>query len=85
MRSKVVVITEHNESARRILNARMRRIDLFCKLLGPLTVSLVNGGSTIIAIWITLGMNVLSVPIEYICIARVRKYSQHSARLADIL
>lgn len=53
----------------------MRRIDLFCKLLGPLFISLVTAASTLIAIWTVLGMNVASVLVEYICIARVRPVS----------
>ncbi|KAL2115407.1 hypothetical protein VTJ04DRAFT_9662 [Mycothermus thermophilus] len=57
-RDWVVVITEGNEAARRVMNARMRRIDLFCKLVGPLTVALIATGSVLAAIWSTLGMNV---------------------------
>ncbi|KAF2839140.1 hypothetical protein M501DRAFT_1024162 [Patellaria atrata CBS 101060] len=72
-RDWVVVIAEDNKAARRIMNARMRRIDLFCKLLGPLAISLINGASPIAAIWVTLGMNTLSISIEYICITRVFK------------
>lgn len=53
------------------MNARMRRIDLFCKLMGPLTVSLVAIASTEIAIWTTLGMNLASVIVEYVAIEQV--------------
>lgn len=53
------------------LNARMRRIDLFCKLVGPLFIALIDGASTKAAIFVALGMNVLSVPIEYLAIAQV--------------
>lgn len=53
------------------MNARMRRIDLFCKLMGPLTISLVAIASTKIAIYTTLGMNVVSVFIEYVFIEQV--------------
>ncbi|KAK9424218.1 putative Ferroporti-1 [Seiridium unicorne] len=70
-RDWVVVITEGNESLRRTLNARMRRIDLLCKLLGPLVISNVAIASTLIAIWATLAMNIISVMVEYICIAQV--------------
>ncbi|KAL9095170.1 MAG: hypothetical protein Q9165_002426 [Trypethelium subeluteriae] len=70
-RDWVVVISGDDESARRILNAHMRRIDLFCKLLGPLVISLVNGGSFRIAILITLSMNAISTPIEYFTISTV--------------
>lgn len=54
------------------LNARMRRIDLFCKLAGPLFIALIDGASTKIAIFVTFGINALSVPIEYFAIAQVR-------------
>ncbi|TDZ40668.1 Solute carrier family 40 member 1 [Colletotrichum trifolii] len=70
-RDWVVVITKGNEQARQDLNARIRRIDLFCKLVGPLAISLVDGASTTMAIWVTLGMTLLSVVTEYLCIARV--------------
>jgi solute carrier family 40 (iron-regulated transporter), member 1 len=53
------------------MNARMRRIDLICKLLGPLSISLVAMASTLIAIQVTLGMSVASVLVEYVCIAQV--------------
>ncbi|KAK2811656.1 hypothetical protein FQN50_001999 [Emmonsiellopsis sp. PD_5] len=39
----------------------MRRIDLCCKLGGPLFIALLDGISTNIAILTTLGMNILSV------------------------
>ncbi|KAK3368514.1 Ferroporti-1 [Podospora didyma] len=68
-RDWVVVITEDNEDARRTLNARMRRIDLLCKLLGPLAISTVAIASTLTAIWTTLAMNIVSVVVEYRCIA----------------
>jgi hypothetical protein len=54
-----------------VLNAQMRRIDLFCKLFGPLVISLIDGISTTIAIWVTLGLNVASVVVEYFAIAEV--------------
>ncbi|KAI6495647.1 hypothetical protein MCOR11_005317 [Pyricularia oryzae] len=73
-RDWVVVITEGNESTRRVLNARIRRIDLFCKLVGPLIISAVAAASTLLAIWTTLAMNILSVAVEYICIAQVYKH-----------
>ncbi|OLN89329.1 Solute carrier family 40 member 1 [Colletotrichum chlorophyti] len=53
------------------LNARIRRIDLFCKLIGPLAISLIDGASTTVAIWVTLSMTLVSVVTEYMCIARV--------------
>jgi Ferroportin1 (FPN1) len=57
---------------RAALNARMRRIDLICKLGGPLTIALIQGASTKAAVLITLGFNALSVVIEYFAIASVR-------------
>lgn len=53
------------------MNVRMRRIDLACKLLGPLAISLVAMASTKIAIWTTLGMNLASVVVEYVAIEQV--------------
>lgn len=70
-RDWVVVITERNEEARRKMNARMRRIDLFCKLLGPLTVALIAAASVKAAVYTTLGMNLASVMVEYLCIETV--------------
>ncbi|RYP08038.1 hypothetical protein DL765_008932 [Monosporascus sp. GIB2] len=58
-RDWVVVITEGNEPARRVLNARIRRIDLCCKLLGPLVISTIAIASNIIAIWSALAMNLI--------------------------
>jgi hypothetical protein len=56
----------------------MRRIDLLCKLLGPLVISSISLASTLVAIWATLTMNVLSVLIEYVCIEQVRYSPQHA-------
>ncbi len=53
------------------LNARIRRIDLLCKLLGPLVISFIAIPSTLIAIWITLAMTLLSVVPEYTFIEQV--------------
>jgi iron-regulated transporter 1 len=49
----------------------MRRIDLFCKLVGPLSIALVAGFSTSIAIIVTFAMTAGSVFVEYYAIARV--------------
>ena len=49
----------------------MRRIDLFCKLAGPLFIALIDGASTKIAIFVTLGINIISLPVEYFAIAQV--------------
>lgn len=57
----------------------MRRIDLICKLIGPLLISFVDGFSTKIAILVNLGMNILCVPVEYFAIANVC-FLQHSSK-----
>lgn len=49
----------------------MRRIDLFCKLLAPVFISLLDGLSTKAAIWTVFGMNAISVVVEYGAIAQV--------------
>ncbi len=49
----------------------MRRIDLICKLIGPLFIALINGVSTEVAIIVNFSMNVASVVVEYTNIARV--------------
>lgn len=66
-RDWLVVISEGRDAARRKLNARMRRIDLFCKLFGPLAISLINGSS----LWVTLAMSCVSVVVEYFAVAVV--------------
>jgi len=53
------------------MNAQMRRIDLVCKLIGPLFIALIDGISTDTAILVNFGMNVCSVVVEYYSIARV--------------
>ncbi|KAK7975626.1 pectate lyase E [Apiospora arundinis] len=67
----VVVIAGNDEASLRSLNAQMRRIDLLCKLFGPLLIALLVGISTKFAIWVNLGMNLASVIVEYFAIARV--------------
>lgn len=49
----------------------MRRIDLFCKLFGPLAVALLDGYSTKIAVIATGSLTTASVLLEYFTIARV--------------
>lgn len=49
----------------------MRRIDLLCKLLGPLCIALVDGLSTEAAIIANFTMNMASIMVEYYAIARV--------------
>ncbi|KAF8531418.1 Ferroporti-1 [Gautieria morchelliformis] len=70
-RDWVVVIAGPNNPGLKILNSQMRRIDLFCKLAGPLAIALIEGVSTTMAILVTLGLNVSSVIVEYYGIAKV--------------
>src|SRR5882757_9347289 len=54
----------------------MRRIDLMCKLIAPLSIALIDGISTELAIIVNFAMNVASVVVEYFAIARVCPASQ---------
>ncbi|KAL2128819.1 hypothetical protein VTI74DRAFT_8599 [Chaetomium olivicolor] len=67
----VVVVADKNPTTLMILNAQMRRIDLLCKLFGPLFIALVAGFSTKVAIITNLVMNVTSSVLEYFAIAWV--------------
>ena len=49
----------------------MRRIDLLCKLMGPLMIALVDSASSRIAILATGAMTTISVLVEYFTIVRV--------------
>ena len=49
----------------------MRRIDLACKLLGPLSIALIDGFSPRLALLVIFITNLISVFIEYIAIAKV--------------
>lgn len=60
-----------NLEALRAMNAKMRRIDLLCKLIAPLSIALLDGYSTQVAIMVNLAMNIASISIEYFAIARV--------------
>ena len=67
------------------LNSNMRRIDLFSKLLAPVFISAVDGFSATIAIWTVLGVNALSVLLEYFAIAQVcLKISLHCRDLISV-
>lgn len=70
-RDWVIIVAENTQCRLEVLNSQMRRIDLVCKLIGPLAIALVDGYSTAIAIVTVLGMNASSVLIEYFAIARV--------------
>lgn len=66
-----MVVAEKEPAVLRALNAQMRRIDLLCKLFGPLFIALMDGISTQTAIIVNLVMNSTSVWVEYVAIARV--------------
>lgn len=70
-RDCVIVVADSLGLERQELNSVMRRIDLVCKLVAPLCISLVDGYSTEIAIWVVFGQNALSVVFEYFAIAQV--------------
>ncbi|KAL2429945.1 Solute carrier family 40 member 2 [Exophiala dermatitidis] len=70
-RDWVVVIAGEDEAFLQALNAQMRRIDLFCKLVAPLAIALLHGWTPVIAVWATLITNALSVGLEYFLIVRV--------------
>lgn len=79
-RDWVVVIANNNETALRQINSQMRRIDLFCKLVSPLFIALLDGFSTKFAILVTLAMNSISLVVEYALIARVYRAFPSLAR-----
>jgi iron-regulated transporter 1 len=70
-RDWVVVVAGADEARLATMNAQMRRIDLFCKLVAPLAISLVDSYSTKIAALVTAALSIASVSIEYFAIARV--------------
>jgi iron-regulated transporter 1 len=53
------------------VNAVMRRIDLFCKLIAPVFISFVDAYDTRIALWTVMVMSSLSTVVEYFAIAQV--------------
>src|SRR5271169_4838018 len=55
------------------MNATMRRIDLFCKLAGPLFVSLLTIRSSSFTALFFAGSNLVSLPFEYYFIRLVHK------------
>jgi len=70
-RDWVIVITADNERLLQEMNAQMRRIDLFCKLVSPLSIALLDGISSEMAIFTTLWLNSTTVVAEYFLIAWV--------------
>jgi solute carrier family 40 (iron-regulated transporter), member 1 len=67
----VVIGEEGGENTLKMMNSQMRRIDLFCKILSPLAIALIDGWSSQIAVILTLVINVASVAVEYGLIATV--------------
>ncbi|KAE8385125.1 Ferroporti-1 [Aspergillus alliaceus] len=70
-RDWAIIISDALEIPRQDLNASMRRIDLVCKLLAPVVISLIDSFSTAVAIWTTLCVNISCVLLEYFAIAQV--------------
>ncbi|KAK9313640.1 Ferroporti-1 [Lipomyces starkeyi] len=70
-RDWVVVIAGSSTDDLRRLNSIMRRIDLFCKMAGPLAISFLIGFTVLGSVWTLLILNVVSVFVEYFTIARV--------------
>ncbi|KAJ4858403.1 ferroportin1 (FPN1) domain-containing protein [Trichoderma breve] len=67
----VVVVSERNPDALQVMNAQMRRIDLLCKLFGPLFIAMIDAQSSQVAMITNFAMNAATLPIEYFTIARV--------------
>ncbi|KAL6694669.1 Ferroporti-1 [Trichoderma pleuroticola] len=67
----VVVVSERNPDALQVMNAQMRRIDLLCKLFGPLFIAMIDARSSQVAMIANFAMNAATLPIEYFTIARV--------------
>lgn len=72
-RDWTVVIAGTDEPRLATMNAQMRRIDLFCKLAAPLTISLIDSAMITYAfpVYATAAMSATSVFAEYLAIARV--------------
>ncbi|KAJ9482693.1 hypothetical protein VN97_g10733 [Penicillium thymicola] len=70
-RDWAIVISDSINVPRQELNASMRRIDLFCKLLAPVFISLIDSISTRYAIWTVFTLNTASVLVEYMAIYQV--------------
>ncbi|KAF7181822.1 hypothetical protein CNMCM7691_001119 [Aspergillus felis] len=83
-RDWVIIVSDTLAIERQDLNASMRRIDLFCKLVAPVVISLFDSLSTKVAVWTVLGVNVLCVFIEYIAIAQVYKAIPELVRTASV-
>ena len=70
-RDWVIVISSSLSLPREELNATMRRIDLFCKLVAPLFISFIDTFTTRGAIYTVIGLNTVAALVEYLAIAHV--------------
>ncbi|KAL8401028.1 hypothetical protein RB594_001160 [Gaeumannomyces avenae] len=70
-RDWVPVIAGTSVETKLVLNSRMRRIDIFCKLAGPVFIAFIDGASTRAAIVANFAMNLVSIPVEYLNISKV--------------
>jgi iron-regulated transporter 1 len=70
-RDWVVVICDNTDVDRGELNATLRRIDLFCKLIAPIFISFIDAYGAKYAVAITGALSAVSVGVEYIAIAQV--------------
>jgi iron-regulated transporter 1 len=83
-RDWVVVIADKQEDLLQEMNSQMRRIDLFCKLISPLAIALLDGLSTKVALLFTLVLNATVFGIEYLLIARVYRMTPALARRCPV-
>ncbi|KAK9470043.1 iron-regulated transporter [Dipodascopsis tothii] len=67
----VVVIAGGSTANLMHLNSLMRRIDLFCKMMGPLVIALLIGLTVKVSIWLLIVVNFVSLFAEYYAIANV--------------
>lgn len=65
------MVSEGNPEVLQVMNAQMRRIDLLCKLFGPLFIAMIDAYSSRVAIIVNFAMNAASIVVEYFAIARV--------------
>ncbi|KAF2430033.1 hypothetical protein EJ08DRAFT_679530 [Tothia fuscella] len=72
-RDWAVVVAESNVTSLNELNAVLRRMDLICKLVAPVFISLIDSYSTVIAVGVVMAVSTASAPMEYLAIARAYK------------
>ncbi|KAK9456778.1 Ferroporti-1 [Dipodascopsis uninucleata] len=70
-RDWVVVIAGSSTDDLRYLNSLMRRIDLLCKMMGPLVISILAGIALLGSIYFLLVWNLISTIVEYYSIKRI--------------